>query len=126
MPNLTGAWIGILTTEKKCPNLKDMNVDEFFQDLKLENVQGDSLDELLDGLEVEIKKSLDIHAPEKVIKSGLKSGKIWFNKELRDHRKTPKNKEKYLENTVNIINGRHLLKKGDAIRNTFGRSKVNL
>lgn len=84
------------TKSQEVRNFKDLNTDEFFADMNLNellNESMDDIDKLLENFVQSVNRSLDTHAPLTSIKNGTKDNKMWFNKELREQRKIVRSRQ---------------------------------
>ena len=86
-----------IPTDPNCGRkFKNNNIDEFMNDLNLENIENSDgcLANILELFNTKITETLDIHAPLKEIKKGTKTTKTWFNDDLRKQRRVVMNHER--------------------------------
>ena len=74
--------------------LNDINIDKFIKDLDLSKVNGETVDEIVNHMELKMKSTLDKHAT--VITKDVTTRKIkpWFNSSIKTQKRKMRHSEK--------------------------------
>ena len=89
--------------EQKCltyRKTKDLDMEQLVNSMNLEEItysDNNNIDALWELFEDNIKKGLDLHAPEKTTKIRIRKSLPWYNDALREQKKISRNRGKNLE-----------------------------
>ena len=65
-------------------NLMSINFDAFEADMDLDEITGDTFDDMVEALETKISMSLDIHTPVTTKEINVHISNPWYTEELRE------------------------------------------
>ena len=77
--------------------MNDIDIDKFAEDLNLSEVNDETIDEIVNHMELKMKSTLDKHAPIVTKDVTTRKTKPWFNSSIRTQKRKMRHSEKLFQ-----------------------------